>query len=225
MRVLPPRFEETSRFRFGTIGYGLDLPRLIWPLEHQVFSLQDHDTSKALPGRPAVASEGKAFSQQPRSFLKRNPVDVLLVEEGYQGKTRQGLTNMIENSEARDRPKCIAIAGPAEGMLISQHQARRKKRRKLLETLGYTSFEWLLSGDQFGGALEQERLFDIFLKISPGEKKPATLPRRRRATSPTHAEPPPSLWHPKEGLGPKGMDTSSRHSHRGRGMCNHGACT
>ena len=36
-----PKPAKKNRIRFGTIGYGLDLPRLAWSQEQQLFSLQD----------------------------------------------------------------------------------------------------------------------------------------------------------------------------------------
>jgi len=83
------------KIRFGTIGLGLDLARLVWPQDNQVFSLQDQDLASHLPQSPR-RQEGKPFEQQPRNFLCKNPVDVLLFEGSQQASSFSKLPEMLQ---------------------------------------------------------------------------------------------------------------------------------
>ena len=156
MRTLPP-IVPRKKLRFGTIGYGLDLPRLIWSSEHQVFSSQDKNHSRTLPRRPTPrhVKQVSGLSQLPISFLRRNPVDVLLAEESSHGPRRDRLADLIQQASPH-LPSAVILAQPGTWAIESTSGERRKSRRKRLEKLGYTALEWLLQGTDHGGALEEE---------------------------------------------------------------------
>jgi hypothetical protein len=52
LRTLPPLVANPKKIRFGTIGLGMDLPRLVWSHECQVFSSQASNLSTPLDKRP-----------------------------------------------------------------------------------------------------------------------------------------------------------------------------
>jgi hypothetical protein len=48
------------RVRYGTVGTGLDLGRLVWPKDYHIFSSQAvsvHEMNSQLPGRPNSTKE------------------------------------------------------------------------------------------------------------------------------------------------------------------------
>jgi len=162
----PPRVvgagTRTEPIKFGTIGHGLDLPRLAWPHEQQAFSLQDMPLQGQLPNRPR-RQEGKAFSAQPQDFLRRNPVEVLLIEGSARDKNGTKLAKMIRRTPEANRPKVIAITDDVNSMVFGKEVRRRKQRRKGLENLGYTGIEWMIQSCDHGGALDQEVVVDLYL--------------------------------------------------------------
>ena len=126
--------------------------------------------------------EGKPLEQQSKRFLDKNPVDVLLVEEGQQGKGRNDLLAQLQDTP--HLPTCLAICGPSQWMLSKQQSLRRKRRRKALEKRGYTCLEWVLDNQLLGGALDQECLIDVFLlntnhRDLPSHPLPQGLPSRQ----------------------------------------------
>lgn len=161
LRNLPP-LVTTKKIRFGTVGMGMDLPRLVWSAECQVFSSQDTDMTSALQHRPRK-QEVRRWDQLPKSFLRKNPVDVLLVDEGDDSGPHNTTIEMIEHTPPLLRPKVMVASGPSNRILGLPSHGWRKQRRKRLEKLGYVSLEWFMSAEQQGSALQQERLVEVFL--------------------------------------------------------------
>jgi hypothetical protein len=69
---------RASKIRFGTFGTGLDLARLAWPAEEQVFSSQPliYRTCSPTDLRSRNLDLRDAF----QSFLHGETVDVLLID-------------------------------------------------------------------------------------------------------------------------------------------------
>ena len=163
-----------SKFRFGTIGYGVDLPRAVWAKVKQVFSCQDQDLAALLPNRPR-AKEVKAASQQKKTFLNKNPVDVLLIDEGN-GKLRDSWVEWVQHSTEGNLPKVVVTCGPTSWLTNSKEADSRKRRRKIMSRRGYRHQEWYMEGALQGGALDQERIIDLFTRTTsqlPMPKAPA----------------------------------------------------
>ena len=169
-RKLPPLVTR-RKMAFGTIGYGMDLVRQLWPQEHQVFSLQDLDMTAQLPKRP-TRIEGRPFQSQPKSFLHRNPVDVLLIEGLEPTRSSKKLSDMLTYRPDTRKPLAIVVAGGTEGFLMGRRVDQRKQFRKHLESLGYTALEWLLQSHEHGGALDQEVLMDIYVLSTSDQRLP-----------------------------------------------------
>ena len=202
LRNLPP-LVATKKLRFGTVGTGMDLPRMVWSGETQIFSSQDTDMSEALGGRPKK-KEVRKWDQLPTSFLRKNGVDVLLIDSTGTQETRGSTLPMIEATPKSLRPKAIVVVGPSKWTLNLASCSWRRERRKRLEKLGYLSLEWFMSAEQQGSALQQERLVEVF--VIPGEGRaipdppPAQgLPARpmRNLLLPLHQIPPRSRAPPK----------------------------
>jgi hypothetical protein len=154
---------------------GLDLPRLTWSEESQIFSSQDIHLATFLHGRPKK-QEVRKWDQLPRSFLSRNAVDVLILDTSPQEATRAGILPMLEATPAAQRPKAIIIAGPSQWVLNLPIHSWRRERRKSLEKLGYLGLEWFMSAEQQGSALQQERLVEVFLAVGEGRAMPEPPP-------------------------------------------------
>ena len=191
-RILAPLVKEKKTLKYGMVGHGLDLARLAWTSETQVFSCQDKGQALALPGRDARPNH-PAASQTGHSFLQKHPVDVLLVDEGERGGERPKIGEWLEHTPAPKRPKVVTISGSASRVTMGSTQLWRKRRRKHLERLGYTAVEWLLSSQDQGAALDQERCFGGSLCPTPRRAGPFHQTPSARATSMFHAEPTPVL--------------------------------
>ena len=201
LRNLPP-LVVTKKIRFGTVGMGMDLPRMIWSEETQVFSSQDVDVVPSLSRRPRK-QEVRRWDQLPNSFLHKNAVDVLLLDTTADDP-RISTLSMIESTPAHLRPKALVISGPRKWILNLDSHSWRKERRKRLEKLGYTGLEWFISAEQHGSALRQERLMEVFVKSGEGRAlpdppSPQGLPARpmRNLLLPLHQIPRNSRASPK----------------------------
>ena len=70
---------DDRRLRYGTIGTGLDLGRLVWPKDHHIFSSQavpQEDLKSQLPGRNTVKELGPAggsSKKRPPEQSRRGP--------------------------------------------------------------------------------------------------------------------------------------------------------
>ena len=170
-RTLPP-LVKSKRLQFGTIGYGLDLARLPWTAETHKFSCQDNQLSQVLPNRPPACLEGEAFQRVGPSFMKKHTTDALLVDEG-DGSLRPDVTRHILALKSKDRPKALAFSGPVNWITSPDRINARRRRRKQLESVGYTQQEWYLEGHHQGGALEQERLVEVYLILRPKDLAPS----------------------------------------------------
>jgi hypothetical protein len=175
LRKLPP-LVTSKKIRFGTVGMGMDLPRLVWAGETQVFSSQDMDMSPSLSNRPRK-QEVKPWERLPHSFLRKQPVDVLLIDaHDHQDSRTANLLAMLEATSQTTRPKGILIAGPSTWTLDLPSDSWRRERKKRLEKLGYLSLEWFVSAEQQGSALRQERLIEVFLTPGEGRALPEPPP-------------------------------------------------
>jgi len=67
------------RFRFGTVGTGLDIARLMWPHSQHVFSSQSVDLMDPLVGRPTTLELGPP-GRVSNTILWKNPLDALVVD-------------------------------------------------------------------------------------------------------------------------------------------------
>jgi hypothetical protein len=94
------------RVRYGTVGSGLDLGRLVWPKDHHVFSSQAvsvPDMERQLPGRPNGAKELGPAGGVKKNILRTHPVEVLLVD----GIESQEWRKWIETIEFKEKPRII----------------------------------------------------------------------------------------------------------------------
>lgn len=205
LRTLPPLVADKKKIRFGTIGVGMDLPRVIWSSECQVFSSQAADLTRPLARRPPKLQVRK-WDQLPLSFWGKHPTDVLLIDAGQQGETHALLlpTAVTAMSPAQ-RPLVIVVAGPIEWLHNTVAQEWRKIRRKTLERSGYTGLEWFVNAQEQGSALHQERLVEVFIanptgRILPTSPAPQGLPTRAMQNLLIPFGVPSSEWAPRKAI-------------------------
>jgi hypothetical protein len=72
---------ERKKWTYGTVGQGLDIPRLGWAQEHHIFLSQTKDLTKNLPGRPPAGQELGPPKKVRATVLDKYPVDFLLVDD------------------------------------------------------------------------------------------------------------------------------------------------
>ena len=175
---LPPKLPATSdcQLRYGTIGEGIGLIRLALSAEHHVFPLQDTDLQKRLPKRPRTQELPSKRSQVKATFLNKNPVDVLLIDEGNKCRKDGGLDRWIAHTHDQHLPKVIVVAGSSLRHVHSPSVLWRKLRRKSLAKRGYQAVEWLLNSQDYGAALDQERVFDVYYSSPSLSTRPPTRP-------------------------------------------------
>ena len=73
---------DDRQVRYGTVGSGLDLGRLVWPKDTHVFSSQAMDPKimqEQLPGRDTTVKELGPAEGVRKNVLRANPIDVLLI--------------------------------------------------------------------------------------------------------------------------------------------------
>ena len=69
--------------RYGKVGTGLDLGRLVWPKDQHKFSSQTAaimDMEEQLPGRDRKVPELGPAGGLKKNILRTHPVDVLLID-------------------------------------------------------------------------------------------------------------------------------------------------
>jgi hypothetical protein len=161
--------QASHRWRFGTLGNGLDLIRQVWLSAEHVFSSQTVGIVSKLEGRP-VALEVGPPSRVKANLLSKHPVNILLVDmvetdlwEGW-----------IESAPAALRPKIIMDVTVPEQLVDEQLEAARSTQRKRLRILGYGSVTWFMRAHEHGAALHQDRLIVVYLA-----RRGDILPQRR----------------------------------------------
>lgn len=149
----------------------MDLARLVWSEEHQVFSMQRQDLRPILPHRPTRVEMN--FPRQRRlDFLNSNSVDVLLVDEGDRLDSQTPVEEWIGAAQAHHQPSVIIVLGNSLRVVEESYVGKRRHRRKKLERFGYTALEWMLESHHHGGALSQERLAEVYVIPKAGGRLP-----------------------------------------------------
>ena len=161
-QVLPAIAGRKSRIRYGTVGEGPDLARIAWSEAHHVFSLQRHDMRHDLPHRPKATE--LVFNKLSKDFLNRNPVEVLLIDEGDRVQPEYPIEKWVGEARPQNRPKVVLVFGSTKRMADNKAWKQRKATRKSLELEGYQGIEWCLNSRDLGGALDQDRLVDVYFQ-------------------------------------------------------------
>jgi hypothetical protein len=177
----PPEIARPA-LRYGTIGSGLDVGRLVWPRGHHVFSSQTTSLEKVLPRRPTTRELGppdRVLSDQ----LQSTPVDVLLVDVTSGSHWERWLQGV---SGTKFAPKVIAQSLPPGFLSDKEKEAEWHSRGKRLQRLGYGVSYWYLRAHEFGAALHQDRCFTVYhclqhAKSPPIRPQPDGLPPRSMA--------------------------------------------
>jgi hypothetical protein len=159
--------QASHRWRFGTLGTGLDIIRQVWLSAEHVFSSQTVELALKLEGRPGALEVGPP-SRVKANILSKHPVDILSVDmvetdlwEGW-----------VESAPATLRPKIIMDVTVPEQLVDEQLEAARRQQRKRLQTLGYDSVSWFLRAHEHGAALHQDRLIVVYFRAAWGHTAP-----------------------------------------------------
>ena len=95
---------SNRRVRYGTVGTGLDLGRLVWPKDCHIFSSQAvyiQELNSQLPGRPKSTKELGPAGGVRKNVLRTHPVEVLLVD----GIENQEWRKWVETVKSDERPR------------------------------------------------------------------------------------------------------------------------
>lgn len=165
---------DNRRLKYGTIGTGLDLGRLVWPKDTHIFSSQSvskQDLAGQLPGRLSKAKELGPAGGVRKNVLRTNPIDVLLVDGvGYSewGK-------WIDTVRSEERPKMILWFEEAKQITYEKEGPVCKNTRKKLQKAGYRTCYWFLQAEDYGAALVQERIGVLYIHkdCGPGRELPS----------------------------------------------------
>ena len=149
--------------------------RLAFASEDHIFSMQSQHLQDQLPHQPLPQNE-LLWKRNPAKILNKNPVDVLLIDDGNQPGRGAPLEEALKGTNDRCLPKVIVVAGPVERILQERHLQWRKGRRKQLAQRGYQAVEWLCNSMDQGGALDQERVFDVYYQADHPWVQPPTQP-------------------------------------------------
>ena len=150
--------------RYGTVGTGLDLGRLVWPKDHHVFSSQtmpNQDMEGQLPGRSTKVKELGPAGGVRKNVLRANPVDVLLIEQTSHRVWRV----WIEAVSLKERPEAIVWFEDSSYIAKDSSGPMNKRVRKEMLELGYQASFWHLRSDDHGAALVQSCL--LYTSPSP----------------------------------------------------------
>jgi hypothetical protein len=148
-----------AHLRYGTVGTGTDVARLVWPQASHVFSSQSMDLASVLPGRPSAAAEIGPPGRVPTSQLHRTPVDILLVDQGV-GADWERWVRAVERTKVA--PSVVVLACTPDHLAEKSLETARHCQDKRLKQSGYGVEYWYLRAHDFGAALHQDRLFVVY---------------------------------------------------------------
>ncbi len=146
--------EDSKQWRFGTVGHGIDLPRMVWPHMTHAFSSQLRNARESLPGMPEAQVELGPAHKVRHYLLDQHPVDMLLVDDISEDVWSPWLTKC----KLSHRPQAVIWSG-SPGLLITDTAGpARKAFRKKMTRAGYELAYWTMAAETHGSALAQDRL-------------------------------------------------------------------
>ena len=161
---------DDRRLKYGTVGTGLDLGRLVWPKDTHIFSSQSvlkQDLASQLPGRQTDAKELGPAGGVRKNVLRTNPIDVLLVD----GVRYSEWGPWIDTVKLAERPKMILWFEEAKMITHEKEGPICKDTRKKLQKAGYRTCYWYLQAEDYGAALVQERIGVVYVRNDCSPKK------------------------------------------------------
>ena len=114
--------EDSKQWRFGTVGHGIDLPRMVWPHMTHVFSSQLRNARESLPGMPEAQVELGPAHKVRHYLLDQHPVDMLLVDDISEDVWSPWLTKC----KLSHRPQAVIWSG-SPGLLITDTAGPARK--------------------------------------------------------------------------------------------------
>jgi hypothetical protein len=170
------------RVRYGTVGTGLDLGRLVWPKDYHIFSSQAvsvHEMNSQLPGRPNSTKELGPAGGVRKNVLRTHPVEVLLID----GVENQEWRKWVEAVRSEERPRIILWFESSRRIEQDREGPFSKSVRKKMQLCGYRSCSWFLKAEDYGSALVQDRVAMVYIRNNgqgnlPTKPTPMGLPAR-----------------------------------------------
>ena len=95
-----------------------------------------------------------------------------MVDDGNEVSNLTPVGKWIAATNSHCLPKVVVVAGSAERSVNPQSVQWRKTRRKQMETRGYQAVEWQANAMDFGAALDQEQVFDVYYQSPTPCTKP-----------------------------------------------------
>jgi hypothetical protein len=139
-----------ATWSYGTMGFGVDLARTVWPEQDFRFHSQQ---------KPLTEVQGQALhdlgppNRVAKDILARHPADCLMID----GCDTEVWSSWMSSAPAVKRP--IAVLFFAQAVHLEMESgAASKTHRKSMEKLGYLMQFWLMEAGDFGSAASQLRL-------------------------------------------------------------------
>ena len=171
---------DDRQVRYGTVGCGLDLGRLVWPKDKHIFSSQALSPlamQEQLPGRTRMKKELGPAGGVRKNVLKANPADVLLIEQTHHRVWKVWL----EAVSLEERPESIVWFEDSGYIAKDSSGPMNKGVRKEMLKLGYQASYWPMRSDDYGAALVQGKICTIYhRKDLRGNRKMLLKPDRMR---------------------------------------------
>ena len=160
-KILHLGVDTRSEVSVGTMGNsGVDLCRLGLAGHRHVFSSQRQNLQQCLPGRPKAETEAPGPDRLPKNFLVTHPVDYLMVDM----LNTPVWERLLDEPDLTILPKIIVVIGNSKD-LENETGLVDKPLRKRMEVRGYSEQHfWFLCAEDYGGAINQERLVAVWGK-------------------------------------------------------------
>lgn len=169
---------DQAQIRYGTIGEGMDLGRMVWPHGEHVLAIEKSDLRNKLPRRPNPA-QTYLTGRVPRKFLGGFNLDCLLVD----GDNINWLP-WLNTGKNEPTPRVIIWMVSVSFIGNDKTGPMSSGWRKLMSQRGYSSQFWHLCAEAYGAALRQDRLAVIcYRDLSAGPRKPVPMALPARAMS------------------------------------------
>jgi hypothetical protein len=166
-----------TRWRYGSIGLGLDQAPLVWKDANHIFASHDSILEHHKQDQGNVPQLGSPHRVSSR-ILDKHPVDCLLVE----GWDPAIWHPWVERATPEHCPK-IVLSWTTPKQLGKEEGVWKKTARKAMDKMGYHTTYWFMEAWKYGAALDQTRLAVVHYLAQPTNKipsrpAPAELPVR-----------------------------------------------
>jgi hypothetical protein len=147
-----PLASTMQKWTYGTVGYGVDMPRLVHICLSQANNFQNR-----LPGRPQAEAEIGTPWKVKHGVLNNVPVDALVIDR----VPVEVWMPWIRTVKPNNLPQTIIWSGAKEEIVEEDNVQASKVFWREMEWKGYNLTYRMLSAEEQGAAMSQDRLFLI----------------------------------------------------------------